>query len=189
MRFVALETVLSGVSEYQLGLAVASCTDGPVQRIPLQIGSRMELADHECDVLWPPNELSQGVSLRLQRLVVAYDALAARAAERDDRRLLDALAQVRETSDIVPDSDVPIHYDVPDRTERNRFPEFSLQSESPGVETSDKEPLTQEMQTLRSAMTSGANCLFLGLRHQRPEVRVLGRPRQQLARGSCTATC
>ncbi|MDA8075277.1 MAG: hypothetical protein M0Z40_08615, partial [Actinomycetota bacterium] len=110
MRFLALETVLSGVPEYQLGLAVATCTDGPVRRIPLQIGSRMELADHECDVLWPPDEVSPAVSLRLQRLVDAYDALAARAAERDDRRLLDALVRVREASDIVSDSDGAFHY-------------------------------------------------------------------------------
>ena len=115
MHFVALETVLSGVPEYELGWAVASCTDGPVRRIPLQIGSRMKLADHECDVLWPPDELSPGVSLRLQRLVDAYNALAARAAKNDDRRLLDALAGVRETSDIVADSDVAVHYVIPDR--------------------------------------------------------------------------
>lgn len=160
VHLVALETVLSGVPEYQLGLAVATCADGPVRRIPLQIGSRMELADHECDVLWPPNELSPGVSLRLQRLVDAYDALAARAAERDDRRLLDALVRVREASDIVPDSDVAIHYEVPDRTERDRFPELPLQREVPSGEKSD-DPLVKEMHTLRSAMTSGANCLSL----------------------------
>jgi len=160
MRFLALETALSGVPEYQLGLAVATCTDGPVRRIPLQIGSHMELADYECDVLWPPNELSPGVSLRLQRLVDAYDALAARAAERDDRRLLDALIRVREAGDIVPDSDGAFHYDVPDRTERDRFPELPLQRGTPPGEASD-DPLVKEMFSLRSAMTSGANCLSL----------------------------
>jgi len=157
---MAIDTVLSGIPEYQLGRAEAACADGRVRRIPLQIGSPLELAEQSFDVLWPPHKLSPGLSLRLKHLVEAYDALAARAAENDDRRLLDALSRVREEEALRRDADAGSLYNVPEPSEGERFPDFSTEGDQAGEEIRDDQ-IGKEMKVLRAAITSGANCLSL----------------------------
>ena len=44
-RLIAIDTVLSGVPQYQLGLWIKKCCATTVKSVPLQIGSPLQLAD------------------------------------------------------------------------------------------------------------------------------------------------
>ena len=156
-RLVAIWTVLSGIPEYRLGHAVATCASGPAMRIPLQTSYALELTGGQFDVLWPPAELSQGLSSRLERLVDAYDALAAQAARQDDRRLIDALNGVREMDELNGDDDAASLYHFPEHAQESRFPDLWTAGRETNEDITD-DPLVEKMKLLRASIVSGANC-------------------------------
>jgi glyoxylase-like metal-dependent hydrolase (beta-lactamase superfamily II) len=152
LRLAALDQVLSGVPEYQLGWAVGQSCDGPVERLPLAAGMQVQIADHEIDVLWPPLDLDSTSGARLAGLVRAYDDLARVAAEENDPRLREALEQVRERGP------ADALYSIPEERQRER--------DTPSREIDDDGDVLEgrvnaQMQKLRLAITRGANCLSL----------------------------
>lgn len=147
-RLIAIENVLSGIPEYQLGLAVMTCTDGAAERIPLQIGSALQLAGQPFDVMWPPAELSPGLSLRLGRLVEAYDALADEAARQNDSRLIEALDRVRQMDELNRDDDAASLYHLPEGADEEDFTDLSMAGREANKEEID-DPLAKKLNSLR----------------------------------------
>jgi len=157
MRFMALDAVLSGVPEYQLGWAVAQSCDSPVTRTPLAAGMRVNIAHQDIDVLWPPRQLDATSVARLVSLVRAYDELADRAAEHDDTRLRDALEQVRRRGP------ADALYKLPEDLPRDRTHDEHLGEPVDYQEDLSEDRLGMQLKALRSAITNGANCLSLAL--------------------------
>jgi hypothetical protein len=93
-RLYALEFTLgeaSGIPDIDLADELARFCRHGLDRDPKSAGDTVDLGGHQLDVLWPPAELTRGMSVRIRRAVDAFDGLAAK-----DEGIRAALDRVRE---------------------------------------------------------------------------------------------
>lgn len=116
-RFLAMELRLgevSGIPDLDLANELRRSTRYGLQREPRSAGESFTVGGHTFDVLWPPAELTTGMSVRVRRAVDGFDSLAA-----SDPALNAALDRVRRSGLLEPDATPPTRAEGQDQLDED----------------------------------------------------------------------